>query len=615
MKRVVMKIREKFLPYIRNGQKKREYRLATPDRLTIRPGDILVLVSNQDSNNYANALVTSVHRYPDWEEPLFLHWKEDFSQLFSSQDEALHELKKFYTAEQVKEFGVVVFDIQPADRKTLEKQRVLLDTNEIIRRESYSEVTFEVANLYKWLDKLNCTKLIHPDTIKEIEKYKDQKIKDAILTKLTSYTTLATFADEDPDFHKAMEKYKQDENGLVDNKLLYAAYSSSADILITDDRLLLEKAHDLYLDDRVMSVDQFLKAAEDEFPKLVDYNMLSVKLKTFGSLNLGDPFFDSLKEDYPGFEKWFHKKNEQKAYVFESKNEIHGFLYVKLETPNDSYEDIEPTFEPKRRLKVGTFKIDESLKGFRLGERFLKIIFDNAVASKVDEIYVTLFENHRNQIDRLAELLKDWGFVYWGTKSGKESVLVKKMNVYDPEKSPKFNFPNHPINSHAYFLPIMPQYHTNLFPDAILKNEDMSLYSEEKGHLYSLEKIYVTDAYDIQAKPGDLLVIYRMGERYPKAYSSVCTSLAIFEESVIPNNVEEYLNTCKNKSIFEESELRRFYERGKYKTVIKMIFLRNFESKITLEELREKRLVDSQSGPRPFSRIPDGYISYFSEHK
>jgi ASC-1-like (ASCH) protein/predicted nucleic acid-binding protein len=615
MKRVVMKIREKFLPYIRNGQKKREYRLATPDRLTIRPGDILVLVSNQDSNNYANALVTSVHRYPDWEEPLSLHWKEDFSQLFSSQDEALHELKKFYTAEQVKEFGVVVFDIQPADRKTLEKQRVLLDTNEIIRRESYSEVTFEVANLYKWLDKLNCTKLIHPDTIKEIEKYKDQKIKDAILTKLTSYTTLATFADEDPDFHKAMEKYKQDENGLVDNKLLYAVYSSSADILITDDRLLLEKAHDLYLDDRVMSVDQFLKAAEDEFPKLVDYNMLSVKLKTFGSLNLGDPFFDSLKEDYPDFEKWFHKKNEQKAYVFESKNEIHGFLYVKLETPNDSYEDIEPTFEPKRRLKVGTFKIDESLKGFRLGERFLKIIFDNAVASKVDEIYVTLFENHRNQIDRLAELLKDWGFVYWGTKSGKESVLVKKMNVYDPEKSPKFNFPNHPINSHAYFLPIMPQYHTNLFPDAILKNEDMSLYSEEKGHLYSLEKIYVTDAYDIQAKPGDLLVIYRMGERYPKAYSSVCTSLAIFEESVIPNNVEEYLNTCKNKSIFEESELRRFYERGKYKTVIKMIFLRNFERKITLEELREKRLVDSQSGPRPFSRIPDGYISYFSEHK
>jgi len=32
------------------------------------------------------------------------------------------------------------------------------------------------------------------------------------------------------------------------------------------------------------------------------------------------------------------------------------------------------------------------LNGFRLGERFLKIIFDNALKQKVEEIYVTIFE-------------------------------------------------------------------------------------------------------------------------------------------------------------------------------------------------------------------------------
>ena len=39
-----------------------------------------------------------------------------------------------------------------------------------------------------------------------------------------------------------------------------------------------------------------------------------------------------------------------------------------------------------RRLKVGTFKVEST--GFRLGERFVKIIFDNALQRNVDEIYV-----------------------------------------------------------------------------------------------------------------------------------------------------------------------------------------------------------------------------------
>jgi hypothetical protein len=38
--------------------------------------------------------------------------------------------------------------------------------------------------------------------------------------------------------------------------------------------------------------------------------------------------------------------------------------------------DITPIFEMKRRLKIGTFKVNST--GFRLGERFLKIIFDTA---------------------------------------------------------------------------------------------------------------------------------------------------------------------------------------------------------------------------------------------
>jgi len=52
----------------------------------------------------------------------------------------------------------------------------------------------------------------------------------------------------------------------------------------------------------------------------------------FEKINLSDPFFDSLKDDYEEFEDWFKRKSELEAYV--SHNDlglIDGFLYLKVE--------------------------------------------------------------------------------------------------------------------------------------------------------------------------------------------------------------------------------------------------------------------------------------------
>lgn len=60
-----------------------------------------------------------------------------------------------------------------------------------------------------------------------------------------------------------------------------------------------------------------------------------------------------------------------------------GFLYLKTEGVNENYSDIVPPFKPMRRLKVGTFKVEST--GFRLGERFVKIILTmpyNAMLTK-----------------------------------------------------------------------------------------------------------------------------------------------------------------------------------------------------------------------------------------
>lgn len=40
-----------------------------------------------------------------------------------------------------------------------------------------------------------------------------------------------------------------------------------------------------------------------------------IEYKKFSSINLDDPFFNSLKEDYPEFSVWFKKKSEDYAYI------------------------------------------------------------------------------------------------------------------------------------------------------------------------------------------------------------------------------------------------------------------------------------------------------------
>ena len=213
------------------------------------------------------------------------------------------------------------------------------------------------------------------------------------------------------------------------------------------------------------------------------------------------------------------------------------------------------------------------------------------------------FENKREDVKQLKALMEEWGFYKHGMKTNGEAVLVKSMEVYDESHDPKYNYPLLKRNPSCFFLPIFPEYHTDLFPDMILKNENMHLYKENKAHRYALEKVYLSGARNVMAAPGDLVLIYRTGSRYPKKYSSVITGIAIIEEIIETNSVEECVSICKNRSIFEENEIRSQYYRRK--TVIKLLDYLPFKTKVTLERLYEKGIVAQNSGPRQLDRISE----------
>lgn len=156
-----------------------------------------------------------------------------------------------------------------------------------------------------------------------------------------------------------------------------------------------------------------------------------MELTYFKNINLKDPFFDSLKEDYPEFPRWFAKKsNEQaQAYVHKtSTNTIDGFLYLKLETEEIkllSLNNIVITKPAIKRLKIGTFKVHPHKT--KLGDRFISKIVYIATQEQVKEIYITIFDKH----EKLIELVKHHKFTLIGrsiksTINGREGYYFRE---------------------------------------------------------------------------------------------------------------------------------------------------------------------------------------------
>lgn len=478
--------------------------------------------------------------------------------------------------------------------------KVLLDTNIIINRENPHKPVESVNRLFSALDKLKFEKCIHPATIEEIKQYKNEKERDILLAKLHSYELIKSRPNLSFDFMEKLKEFDDgSQNSKNDNELLYQIYDGRIDFLITEDKVMHQKAQKLNIANKVFSIEQFLTYYKTQYPDLVDYKMLSIKKTKFGNLNLNDPFFDSLREDYAGFDQWFKKKHNEDAYVFiDKKYGLSAFLYIKTEHENENYAHIEPVFPAKKRLKVGTFKAVSS--GFRIGERFLKIVFDNALERHVDEIYVTLYD--KPALAKLKEMFANWGFYEYGiNKQTGELVMVKEMKYNHQITSPQKNFPFFNEDAVVRFLPIWPEFHTKLFPDSILRTEDVEDYDNKEAYEYAIKKAYISFSFKYRdLRPGDVILIYRTGG----SYKGVVTTICILNEVVKPTSLDELLNLCENRSVFKKEELIKFWnDHNKNLTVVKLLYLKSLPKKVIVNDLWNLGIVDQFQGPRSFDII------------
>jgi predicted nucleic acid-binding protein len=480
--------------------------------------------------------------------------------------------------------------------------KALLDTNIIIHREAGRVTNQDIGILFKWLDKAKYQKIIHPITLEEINKNPNTVTVNTFNIKLDSYELLETVAPMSATVMEISIMYDVNYNDKNDSILLNELFCDRVDILISEDKKIHFKANKLGIQDRVFKINTFLEKVTAEHPELVNYKVLSVKQSHFGNIDLNDPFFDTLKEDYYGFEKWFNKKANEKAYVTINKqnSKLLSFLFLKRENENEVYSDIEPIFSPKKRLKVGTFKVIGN--GFRLGERFLKIIFDNALANKVEEIYVTIYEKRAEQI-RLIELLETWGFNKWGVKSNGEFVYVRNFKKNFNNINPKLTFPYVSTKNNIFLVPIYPAYHTELFPDSILRTESPLDFEDDEPHRNAISKVYVSRSWERNIKKGDILVFYRTGGIYQGVISTVCIA-----EEVINTfkDEDEFVNVCRKRSVYTEESLRNQwkYSSKSRPFIVSMLYTYSFPKRSNLKTLIENEVIESiENVPRGFKKI------------
>ncbi|HEY8211695.1 MAG TPA: GNAT family N-acetyltransferase [Myxococcaceae bacterium] len=295
-------------------------------------------------------------------------------------------------------------------------------------------------------------------------------------------------------------------NDWVDLQHVAAVAADAIDYLISEDAGIHRKARRVGLERRILYLADAVAVVRGLLPTPPQPPPAVEPVKAY-ALPLDDPFWNSLRGDYPGFDKWLQgcRLQHRDAWVIWGPHrEIAGACLLKDERgPELGMEG--------KILKLATFKVSESHRGFRYGELLLKAAFETARAGEYDWIYVTVFEKQAE----LLETFENFGFDEWQErKANGELVLRKQLRPNNADRLlPAIEFHRRfgpylvkADGVAAFVVPIQPRFHRLLFPDA---EAQLSLSAGAHPFGNAIRKAYLCHAQIRQIEPGAILLFYR----------------------------------------------------------------------------------------------------------
>jgi len=409
--------------------------------------------------------------------------------------------------------------------------RLLLDTNVVIALEDVSSpVTAIAADLARLAQKHSVVLMIHEASRDDFERDSVEERRFASVAKAGKYPAIDQPPAPDEAFLARAGKIS-DDNDRVDTDLLYAIERDCADALVTEDRRLHKRANRLGLGARTYYVEQ----AVDLLTALFEPRSMlppTVEDVPLHSLHLDDPLFDTLRGAYTGesdFDAWFKRKSREGrwAWVIRTNDKLDAICIYNLEEP-----------ETSRSFKLCTFKVSENSRGRHLGELLLKTAFATCDKSGCSNAFVEIFPEQ----DFLIDFLGEFGFVEDGLKPGSTTERVYRKRFRPPPPPSGSALEYHIAWAPAFdsgpdvgkfFVPVQPQFHSNLFPEAPTVPPDPSQLALDVTSAYTssvvgngIRKAYLSNSPTTKLRAGDLLLFYRSHDTH------AITTLAVVEDTL-----------------------------------------------------------------------------------
>jgi hypothetical protein len=207
-------------------------------------------------------------------------------------------------------------------------------------------------------------------------------------------------------------------------------------------------------------------------------------------------------------------------------------------------------------------------------------------------------------------LLCDWGFKKYGVKqtdNGEEVVLLRNFRPCANMSNPCESYPYLSSDSRRFLVPIYPEYHTELFPDSILRTESPNDFIENKPNRNAISKVYISRSFERDLKVGDIVVFYRTASGGSAYYTSVTTTIGVVQSVFTNINSEkQFVELCRKRSVFSDSELRKHwnYRTNSRPFVVNFLYVYSFPKRMNLKSLIDAGVIQStEVVPRGFVQI------------
>jgi GNAT superfamily N-acetyltransferase len=299
------------------------------------------------------------------------------------------------------------------------------------------------------------------------------------------------------------------ENDRVDALIASALEANAADYLVTEDKQLRRRVLAADPGLRVLSLAEGIEFLAQLHPAAPEPPPLVNRVECY-RVELSDPIFESIREDYDGFDNWFADKcqrNQREAFVIDGRGALAGICILKDE--NDEEYGL-----PSKRLKLCTVKVADAHRRQRLGELLLKAALDDGVKRGLSGLYVTVFPKHYE----LIGLLQDLGWTQWPEVTDRNELVMWRPLVppasaihdLDPFEFNRCYGP-HNLNTNVpmHIVPIQPHWEERLFPEG---RTQLGLFGENAACGNGLRKAYLSRSSSRQVKRGDIVLFYRSGD-------------------------------------------------------------------------------------------------------